>query len=151
MSVDDEVLTTMSALIRSQRPFDREAVARFFDEQGWLLVGSYPFPREWEFKGVGAYYRKTSIDFILHEEDSDWGPSDEELAGLGLVLADVTGQLLARLSKTFPVTEVTEAASQEAELIDVRCFRVGHLLMRTGIYVGDGVLPTMIVAQLADE
>lgn len=155
-AVDDEVVTTMSALIRRERPFEREAVARFFDEQGWMLVSSYPFPREWEFKGVGAYYRPgetdtgISIDFILYEHHSDWGPSDEELVDLGLVLADVAGQLVAGLSETLPVTEVPEAAGQEAEFIDVRCFQVGSLLMRTAIYVGDGVLPTMIIAQLAE-
>lgn len=159
MVVDDEVLATMSALIRSERPFEREAVARFFDERGWLLESSYPFPRAWKVKDVGAFYRPgetdadTSIDFILSEESADWGPMepDEQLAEVVPALADVTARLVAGLSETFSVTEVAQATSWEAELFDVRRFQVGPLVMRTGIHLGDGPLPTMIIARLANE
>jgi hypothetical protein len=157
--VDGEVLATMSALIRSERPFEREAVARFFGERGWLVVSSYPIPCAWEYKGVDVLYRPgetdadTSIDFVLHEESADWGPlePDEQLAELGNVLAEVTAQLLTGLSGTFPVTEDAEAASGETELFDVRRFQVGSLFLSTGIYLGDGPLPTMVIAQLVPE
>jgi len=150
--VDGEILKALSALIRSGQAFDREAVARFFDDRGWSLVSSYPFPREWRLHGVDAVYQagetRDSIAFILHETDSEWGPSDEELAELSQVLADVTRQLVEGLGETFEVVEVWDGACRMTEEIDVRRFRIGSALVQTGIFVGDGVLPTMIIARL---
>lgn len=152
--VDDEIREAVSALIRGGPAFDREAVARFFDDRGWSLVSNYPFPREWRLNGVDAVYQPgetgDSIDFILHEADSDWGPSDEQLAELSQVLADVTGELVEWLGETFVVAEVPDDACWMTEQIDVRRFRIGSVLMQTGIFVGDGVLPTMIIARLGD-
>ena len=152
--VDGEILEAVSALIRNGPGFDREAVARFFDGRGWLLVGNYPFPREWRLHGVEAVYERgethDSIAFILHESHSDWGPTDEQLAELSHVLADVTRQLVEGLGKTFEVAEVADHPCRMTEEIDVRYFRIGSFLMQTGTFIGDGVLPTMIIARLED-
>ncbi|MEY9892591.1 hypothetical protein ABIA35_005112 [Catenulispora sp. MAP12-49] len=152
--VNGEILAAVSALICNGRGFDGEAVARFFDDRGWLLVSNYPYPRQWRLHGVDAVYERgetrDSIAFILHESHSDWGPTDEQLAELNHVLADVTRQLVEGLGKTFEVAEVKDDPCRMTEEIDVRYFRIGSFLMQTGIFVGDGVLPTMIIARLED-